>query len=134
MKTLLLVTSFFLLVGCATNAKYIKPMEIDHNQYSSKSCESIYSDIVQKTKDEKALAKYQDQVANDDSIGVFLFLLPVGSMINGDKGVTLSKVRGELVALNKAYSNCKVEPSAIKYHEPTRRTFSADVQIKEYDY
>lgn len=67
----------------------------------------------QKQAQKNALTNAQNNAATGDAVGVFLLLLPVGSIFGADKEGELAQAKGEVMALQGAISiNCKGEKSS----------------------
>lgn len=96
------------IAGCASRANSIAPVAVPSANYSGLSCEETKTQLAQRTAAQTALAKSQNNAATGDAIGVFLVLLPVGSIFGADKEGELAQAKGEVMALQGAVSiNCK---------------------------
>jgi hypothetical protein len=64
--------------------------------------------LEQKQAKRNALVNSQNNAATGDAVGVFLVLLPVGSIFGADKEGELAQAKGEVLALEGAVMiNCK---------------------------
>ena len=64
--------------------------------------------LSQKQAAQNALTKSQNNAATGDAVGVFLVLLPVGSIFGADVEGELAQAKGEVMALQGAVTiNCK---------------------------
>jgi len=64
--------------------------------------------LQQKQAKRNALVNSQNNAATGDAVGVFFFLLPVGSIFGADKEGELAQAKGEVLALEGAVMiNCK---------------------------
>lgn len=96
------------ITGCASRASSIAPTAVPSANYKGLDCDETKTLLAQKTAEKNALVKSQNDAADEDAVGVFFVLLPVGSISGGDKEGELAQAKGEVLALNGAVSiNCK---------------------------
>lgn len=91
------------ITGCASRASSVVPLNISSSTYTKHTCEQLNTQLNQKRAEQAALTSTQNKAATGDAIGVFLVLLPVGSIIGDDVEGELSKVKGEVIALEGAF-------------------------------
>jgi len=105
---LAVIAGSLVISGCASRASSIAPVAIPSANYSGLSCDETKIMLAQKTASQTALTKQQNNAALGDTVGVFLVLLPLGSVFGADKEGELALAKGEVIALTGAASiNCK---------------------------
>ena len=108
MRTVLTIMAVLALAGCASRASSIAPIAVPSANYAGLTCEETKQMLVVKQELQNSLTKSQNNAATGDAVGVFLVLLPVGSIFGADKEGELAQAKGEVIALNGAVSiNCK---------------------------
>ena len=96
-----------LVVGCAGRASSIAPMSISSLEYSNLSCDDTRAQLGIARAQENALSREQNNAATADAVGVFLILVPLGSVFGADKEGELAQAKGEALALGRAIpQNC----------------------------
>ncbi len=106
--TVAIILAAFAIIGCESRASSIAPVAIPSANYSGLSCEETKLALEQHRAKQYALANQQNNAATGDAVGVFLLLLPVGSIFGADKEGELAQAKGEVLALTGAVSiNCK---------------------------
>ena len=95
----LLLPSF--LSGCASRASAIAPVAVASSDYKDLSCDEARALLTQKREIEIALTKQQNNAALGDAAGVFLVLLPLGSVFGADREGELAMAKGEVDALER---------------------------------
>ena len=100
--------SLLVIAGCASRASSIAPVAIPSANYEGMSCDETKVALEQKKAKKNALTTQQNNAATGDAIGVFLVLLPVGSIFGADKEGELAQAKGEVLALEGAVRiNCR---------------------------
>jgi len=95
------------IAGCAGRASTIPPVPVSSGEFAGISCEDTKSLLEVKVKAESALTRQQNNAALGDTVGVFLVLLPLGSVFGADVEGELAQAKGEVVALRRAVvRNC----------------------------
>lgn len=89
------------LTGCATRASSVAPVAISSSDFSSLSCEQLRGDLQTARSREDALKKKQNNAALADAASVFLFLVPLGSVLGADVSGDLAQAKGEVIALER---------------------------------
>ena len=96
------------LSGCASRASGIAPVSIAAADYSGLSCEEARAQLVTARARENALSRRQNNAALADAAGVFLVLLPLGSVFGADVQGELAQAKGEVGALERSIrSRCE---------------------------
>ena len=90
------------LAGCASRASSIAPVAVPSSNYAGMTCDEARIQLEQKQAAQNTLTRQQNNAATGDAVGVFLFLLPVGSIFGADKAGELAQVKGEVMALQGA--------------------------------
>ncbi|MBT4939405.1 MAG: hypothetical protein HON14_09765 [Rhodospirillaceae bacterium] len=90
--------------GCASRASSVAPSAIPSANYKGLSCAETKVALEQKRAKKNALTTQQNNAATGDAVGVFLVLLPVGSIFGADKEGELAQAKGEVLALEGAVS------------------------------
>jgi hypothetical protein len=104
----LLIVASIIISGCASRAASIAPIAIPSANYKGLSCSETKQTLNVKRERQQVLINAQNNAATGDAVGVFLLLLPVGSIFGAEKEGLLAQVKGEVLALEGAVSiNCK---------------------------
>lgn len=94
--------------GCASRASSVAPVAVPSSNYAGLSCDETKTMLSQKQASQSALTRSQNNAATGDAVGVFLLLVPVGSVFGADVQGELAQAKGEVMALQGAVSiNCK---------------------------
>lgn len=98
----------FLISACASRATGVPPVAVSVVEYQDLSCEETKSLLAQKRQEKNALTQAQNNAATGDAVGVFLLLLPLGSVAGNDVSGDLALAKGEVNALERAVPmNCR---------------------------
>jgi len=96
-----------LLSNCASRASGVAPVAVASADYSQLSCADARAMLAQKREVENTLTRQQNNAALGDAAGVFLVLLPLGSVFGADKEGELAIAKGEVDALERHITvNC----------------------------
>lgn len=87
--------------GCATRASGVAPVAVSSMDYAGLSCVQAREQLTQKRTEVDALSHRQNNAAVADAAGVFLFLLPVGSIFGGGVEGQLAQAKGDQIALER---------------------------------
>jgi len=102
-KALLISTVVVIgLVGCAKRPGAIVPANIPVSAYSNQSCQSLAQELIQEQATLAALSSAQSSAATGDAVGVFLFAVPVGSLVGADKAGDIAVSKGKVNAMELA--------------------------------
>jgi hypothetical protein len=105
---LVLLIAALAITGCASRASSIAPTAVPSANYKGHNCAETKVLLEQKQAKRNALVNSQNNAATGDAVGVFLVLLPVGSIFGADKEGELAQAKGEVLALEGAVMiNCK---------------------------
>lgn len=97
----------FVVSGCATRASGVAPVSVSSNDYAKLSCDRQREELASARIKEEALRKKQNNAALLDAAGVFIALVPVGSLFGSDVEGELAQAKGETLALERSIkSNC----------------------------
>ena len=103
-----------LLTACAGRANSVAPVAVSSTEYAGWTCEDTRGELDAARQRENALARRQNNAATADAAGVFLVLLPLGSVFGGDVSGELAQAKGEVNALKRAVTaNCRSEVEAM---------------------
>ena len=104
---LVMTTAAALISGCATRASGVAPLAISATDYSNMSCADARGTL-QTTRDRvNALSRRQNNAAIADTAGVFLALIPIGSIFGANVEGELAQAKGEQAALERhIVNNC----------------------------
>ena len=103
MKNLsVLLLAVLAVAGCATRASSVAPVAVPSANYAGLTCDEAKLQLEQKQALQNALTRQQNNAATGDTVGVFLLLLPVGSIFGADKAGELAQAKGEVMALQGA--------------------------------
>ena len=107
-KNLLIVSIIAIASACAPRASSVAPVAVPSANYDGYTCEETKDLLASATARQNALAKAQNNAATGDAAGVFLVLLPLGSVFGADREGELAQAKGEVLALNGAVMrNCR---------------------------
>lgn len=96
-----------LLTACASRPDAIVPVNISAEEYYGLSCADTTSLLTQKRDLLREAERQQNRAATGDAIGVFLVLLPLGTVIGSDNEGAVAQYKGEVLALERAMArNC----------------------------
>lgn len=99
-----------ILGGCATRANSVAPVAVSSNDYAVMSCSKQREELELARAKEEALRKKQNNAAVADAAGVFLFLVPLGSVLGADVQGQLAQAKGEVLALERSIrANCEAK-------------------------
>lgn len=88
--------------GCATRASGVAPVAVSSSDYSRLTCEKQREELALARAKEESLRKKQNNAALLDAAGVFLALVPVGSIFGADVQGDLAQTKGEVLALERS--------------------------------
>ncbi len=91
-----------LLASCAQSPDMVEPVYVSDVPYRGLSCQQLAIDQDRLLDADQRLSGEQAAASKDDTIGVLLLGLPIGSMVGEDKAEKLARVRGELEAVQTA--------------------------------
>lgn len=91
--------------ACAARANGVAPLYVSSSEYAGMSCEDTRSALNAARERENALTRRQNNAATADAVGVFLVLVPAGSVFGGDVSGELAQAKGEADALERAVRN-----------------------------
>jgi hypothetical protein len=115
-----------LLAGCATRASGVAPISISASEYQHLSCDEARAELANARERENALTRQQNNAATADSVGVFLLLVPVGSVFGSDVSGELAQAKGEVNALERAVPQRCAAPVAAPLAAPVAAPAAAD--------
>ncbi|MCR9130107.1 MAG: hypothetical protein NXI12_11340 [Alphaproteobacteria bacterium] len=117
MRALVLIAvglSALSLAACAGRANSVAPVAVSATEYAGLSCEQTNAELRAARERESALTRRQNNAATADAAGVFLVLLPLGSVFGADVSGELAESKGEVNALERAVRiNCREEAQAM---------------------
>jgi hypothetical protein len=103
-----------LLSGCATRASGVAPLAISSAEYAHLACADARAQLATARERENALTRQQNSAATGDAVGVFLLLVPVGSVFGADVAGELAQAKGEVNALERhVAARCAAEAQAM---------------------
>lgn len=88
-----------LLAGCAKRPKAVVATTLPSDTYAAYSCEDLGVELVKAQSDVTTLSAKQTNAANADAVGVFLVLVPVGSLTNNNVEGELSVAKGKVLSI-----------------------------------
>jgi len=110
MRYLIVIAALLMVVGCAGRASSVSPVAVSTLEFKHLACEDTKALLSQKTAEQNALTRKQNNAATADAVGVFLILLPLGSVFGADVEGELAQVKGEVNALRRAIGmNCVIK-------------------------
>ena len=103
MKTMTIVALLgaTLISGCASRASSIAPVAVTATDYSAMPCDRAREELAATNTRVDALSRRQNNAALADAAGVFLLLIPVGSVFGGGVEGELARAKGEQAALER---------------------------------
>ena len=110
LKIAAIVGTCALVAACAGRANSVAPVAVSATEFAGMSCEDTRAELETARERENALTRRQNNAATADAAGVFLVLLPLGSVFGGDVAGELAQAKGEADALERAVrANCRDE-------------------------
>ena len=101
--------------ACASRANSIAPVSVSATEYATLTCAETRYELAEARKRENALTRRQNNAATYDAAGVFLLLVPVGSVFGSDVSGELAQTKGEVNALERAVTiNCRAEEAEMQ--------------------
>lgn len=91
-----------ILSGCATRASGVAPVAIAAADYSTLNCAQLREQLVGVRARVDALSRRQNNAAMADAAGVFLLLIPVGSIFGTNVEGELGQAKGEQMAIERS--------------------------------
>ena len=88
--------------GCAARPSSIAPLAISPSEYSHLTCDERRFELEGARESERTLRRQQNNAATADAAGVFLLLVPVGSVFGSDVEGELAQAMGEVRALERS--------------------------------
>ena len=101
----LAVTLSMGLASCAKSPESIVPVSMA-GAYDNISCKKAGPMLEQERQTLAALETQQRAARTGDAIGVFLVLVPVSSLIGGDREGAIATSKGKVLALETLLQNC----------------------------
>lgn len=98
--------------GCATRASGVAPVAVSSMDYAGLSCEAARTELAATREKENALSRRQNNAALADTAGVFLALVPVGSIFGANVEGELAQAKGDRIALERNISQRCQGPAA----------------------
>jgi hypothetical protein len=103
------------LASCATRASGVAPLAISSAEFAHLNCIEGRAQLANSRERENALTRQQNNAATADAAGVFLFLVPLGSVVGSDVSGELAQVKGEVNALERhVAARCAAEAQALQ--------------------
>jgi hypothetical protein len=99
-----------LLAGCAKMPKDIAPTAVSADPYMQMSCEGLAQERQAKQAELKRHEDIQTETSNRDKAWMTIVHVPVASMSGGDLEPQISRVKGQINAINQA-SQAKACPA-----------------------
>lgn len=93
------------LSACAQSPSAITPTSMG-SAYSGVSCHKAATMRAEQSQRLASLSQAQSQAAAADAIGVFLFLVPMGSVTGGDKAGEIADAKGRIASLDARLATC----------------------------
>lgn len=88
--------------ACASRASGVAPVAVASSEYSARTCEQLRSDLTAAQTRQTALERKQNDAALADAAGVFLFLVPLGSVVGANVEGDLAQAKGETIAIERS--------------------------------
>jgi outer membrane lipoprotein SlyB len=89
------------LSGCATRASGVVPVAVSATDYSSVNCVQLREQLASTRVRVDALSRRQNNAALADAAGVFLVLVPLGSIFGAGTEGELAQAKGEQLAIER---------------------------------
>lgn len=95
------------LSACAQAPGAIQPTSMG-NAFAEMSCQDAATMLNAENANLVALTEQQNNARAGDAIGVFLVLIPVGSLTGGDVAGDIAATKGKIQALEARLATCNV--------------------------
>ncbi|MEX0617323.1 MAG: hypothetical protein WDZ76_01225 [Pseudohongiellaceae bacterium] len=83
-------------------------LQVAATEYAGLGCQDTMSLLAEKRSLLQEAERQQNRAATGDAIGVFLVLIPVGSVLGEDNEGVVAQYKGEVLALERAMAgNCR---------------------------
>lgn len=99
---ILSVFTFLIVFGCAKRPDAIVAVNIPSSAYQVMDCPQLSAELIKEREKLAALSKSQKQAATADAVGVFLVLVPAGSLVGADKEGEIAASKGKVQAMETA--------------------------------
>lgn len=108
-----LVVAACLAASCANRPESISASYVSHEKYTRLACDELQARMIQTRADLERNSAIQNEKADGDAAGVFLFGIPF-SKLTGDVQGEISRLKGEIEAIDTARikNRCETRPSA----------------------
>ena len=122
------VLMMFGVLGCASYPDSITPISVASSEYEDMTCSEMTDELLEVQYHTDLFGERQRLTANGDVLGVFLFLIPVGSLVGEDEEGQYAIWKGEQIALTRAMKRkeCEVETFNTLYEPPSRDEIDPD--------
>ena len=94
--------TLFVVSGCAKRASSISPATFPVSAYENMNCQQLANELEQERAKLDSVSKEQNRAATVDAVGVFLVLIPAGSLVGGDKEGEVATLKGKVVSIEAA--------------------------------
>jgi len=95
------VLAALLVAACAKQPGGVAPAMAPASAYANFSCPELTHMLVNERARLRSLEKEQKQAAAADAVGVFLFLIPVGSVFGADQEAELAISKGKVQGMEQ---------------------------------
>ena len=97
-----------LLAGCAVKPESIRPAYISEMSYQSWTCDQLGQEQLRLAAALSTACDAQRQCRSNDTVGVIFLGFPVSSLSGNNQAAEISRLKGELQALQRAATlkNC----------------------------
>ena len=109
-RTITAIVALATLTACAQSPSAIAPTGMG-SAYSGVSCQKAQQMRAEQSQRLASLSQAQSQAAAADAIGVFLFLVPMGSVAGGDKAGEIADAKGRIASLDARLATCATQYS-----------------------
>ncbi|MEP1206670.1 MAG: hypothetical protein ABJM29_07815 [Rhizobiaceae bacterium] len=93
------VVAVLTAIGCAKRPNAIAPATVPVSAYRNLNCQALTAELSREQAHLKALSKTQHRAATADAIGVFLVLIPAGSVTGNDNEGEIAESKGKVLSI-----------------------------------
>lgn len=104
-RSITAIAALATVAACAQSPSAITPTSMG-SAYSGVSCQKAATMRAEQSQRLATLSQAQSQAAAADAIGVFLFLVPMGSVSGGNKAGEIADAKGRIASLDARLAGC----------------------------
>lgn len=100
-----LVVGAISVAGCAKRPDAITPATVPVSAYENMSCTELAAELSRERAALNEASKAQNRAATADAVGVFLVLVPAGSVTGNDNEGKVAELKGKIISIEAMVKN-----------------------------